>query len=304
MRLPLALLPLVLLSGCAGYALDYAKPKTGLIAPELKRYGLNDEQARCVGDRLAGSLSVWQLRQLTDAAASGVREDGIPLTMQDLVWVASQIRDSRVTLEAARAAGACQISSPAVLPTLAPTVTETTPQGTPPAAPAPVEADTSVPSPAAPGDKMENGPRDYRPTAGLIAALEAYEKGDFAAAARLSTGAAEQGDSGAQQFLGGLYAFGRGVPKDFDVAARYYRLAAEQGWSEAMNNLGKAYETGQGVPRDQVEALKWYLLASLRATEDEEMVQRNMRELIHGMTTEQIESAASLAYDWNQSHRR
>src|SRR5688572_15031881 len=33
-----ALLPLVLLAGCAGYAADYWKPKNSLIAPQLPRY--------------------------------------------------------------------------------------------------------------------------------------------------------------------------------------------------------------------------------------------------------------------------
>src|SRR3569623_2597284 len=47
-----ALLVLVLLGGCAGYAADYWKPKEKLIAPQLARYGMTPEQSQCVERRL------------------------------------------------------------------------------------------------------------------------------------------------------------------------------------------------------------------------------------------------------------
>jgi TPR repeat protein len=50
-----------------------------------------------------------------------------------------------------------------------------------------------------------------------------------------------------------------------------------------MNNLGKALEAGAGVAADPVEALKWYFLASARATEDEQMVARNVQNLLNGL---------------------
>ncbi len=68
-----ALSSFALLAGCAGYAIDYTKPKTSILGPELTRYGLDAPQAQCVGDRLATSLSVWQLRQFQLSAASLTR---------------------------------------------------------------------------------------------------------------------------------------------------------------------------------------------------------------------------------------
>ena len=63
-----ALLALILLGGCAGYAADYWKPKEKLIAPQLARYGMSGEQSQCVERKLTETLSVWQLRQLGDLA--------------------------------------------------------------------------------------------------------------------------------------------------------------------------------------------------------------------------------------------
>jgi hypothetical protein len=151
-------------------------------------------------------------------------------------------------------------------------------------------------------NSIQDGPKDYQPSDTLWAAFESYEKGDYPAAARSAAMAAEAGDSGAQQFLGGLYASGHGVPVDKAAAVKYYTLAAEQGWSEAMNNLGKAYETGQGIARNQVEALKWYLLASKRPTDDSEVIQRNIRNVSGAMSIDDISRASELAKKWELAH--
>lgn len=291
MRLPL-LLPVILLSGCAGYAIDYARPKASLIGPELARYGLDAVEAQCVGEQLGRALSVWQVRQLTDAARSGALTGSAdrPLTLEDLRWFASHVEDDDVAPALALAVSYCGMNT---------IVAESAE-----AVAAPVEAGPADGASAQSTGKIENGPRDYQPSGALLAALEAYEKGDFPSAARLSISAAARGDSGAQQFLGGLYEFGRGVPADPASAARYYGLAAEQGWSEAMTNLGRSYAKGQGVRQDPVEALKWYLLASRRTTEDEALVIGNIAEVSAGMSYEQIMEASALAQAWEQSHPR
>ena len=59
------------------------------------------------------------------------------------------------------------------------------------------------------------------------------------------TQAAEQGCLLAQNHLGALYAYGRGVPQDDAEAVRWYRLAAEQGNADAQNNLGAFYAGGR-----------------------------------------------------------
>jgi len=111
-----ALPPLALLAGCAGYAIDYTKPKTSILGPELTRYGLDAGDAQCVGDRLAASLSVWQLRQLQLTAASLTRgySDLNRLMVSDLLWVAKNVKDPKVGVEALGAAEACGLRAAAV----------------------------------------------------------------------------------------------------------------------------------------------------------------------------------------------
>jgi hypothetical protein len=108
MRLrPLALLPLALAGGCAGYAIDYTRPKTSLIAPQLPSYGLSATQSECVAESLGSSLSVWQLRQLADVtgAAAGQR------SVRELVWAAAQVKNPKVQAELARAIEICNVAA-------------------------------------------------------------------------------------------------------------------------------------------------------------------------------------------------
>ena len=85
---------------------------------------------------------------------------------------------------------------------------------------------------------------------------------DPAEAAKWYRLAAEQGHAIAQNNLGSMYAYGRGVPQDDAKAVRWYRQAAAQGEAEAQYNLGLMYATGRGVPENDAEAVKWYRLAA------------------------------------------
>jgi TPR repeat protein len=49
-----------------------------------------------------------------------------------------------------------------------------------------------------------------------------------------------------------MYAKGRGVARDYGEAVRWYRMAAEQGDAGAQNNHGIMYALGEGVPQDPV----------------------------------------------------
>jgi hypothetical protein len=102
-----ALLPFLLLAGCAGYAADYWRPKDSLIAPQLPRYGISAEDSRCVGERLTKNLSVWQLRQLADIARRLAPQGGGALTPQDLAYVAGLVQDPKVGPEVAATLEAC-----------------------------------------------------------------------------------------------------------------------------------------------------------------------------------------------------
>ena len=106
-----ALLPLLLLSACAGYAADYWKPKGNLLAPQLPRYGLTGDQGRCVGERLTKELSVWQLRQLADLASRLAA--GRTMGVRDFSYVAGLVKDPAVAPVVAQTLSACGASAPA-----------------------------------------------------------------------------------------------------------------------------------------------------------------------------------------------
>lgn len=81
------------------------------IASSLGRYGLDQRQAQCVGDRLEANLSIGQLQQLGRAARAVNAGDTTPgrLTSADLIRVASRIEDVRVPLEVGKAAAGCGV---------------------------------------------------------------------------------------------------------------------------------------------------------------------------------------------------
>ncbi len=90
----------------------------------------------------------------------------------------------------------------------------------------------------------------------------AYDRGDYATALKEWRPLAEQGDAGAQFFLGLMYTNGLGVPQDYAEAAKWYRLAADGGYDKAQYNLGIMYNNGTGVTQDYAEAMKWFRLAA------------------------------------------
>ena len=59
--------------------------------------------------------------------------------------------------------------------------------------------------------------------------VDAYNKGDYAAAYREWKPLAKQGVVDAQYNLGWMYSYGKGVKKAYKTAAKWYQLAAEQG---------------------------------------------------------------------------
>ena len=70
--------------------------------------------------------------------------------------------------------------------------------------------------------------------------IEAYERGDYAAALREIRPLAEQGHATAQFNLGLMYSLGQGVPQDSDEAVKWYRWAAGQRHAGAQEKLGAA----------------------------------------------------------------
>ncbi len=94
--------------------------------------------------------------------------------------------------------------------------------------------------------------------AGFQEGVDAYERGDYETALKKFLPLAEQGHAGAQNYLGELYAEGKGVPQDYTEAMKWYRLAAAQGDGAAQYFLGVRYDEGTGVPQDFQEAVRWF----------------------------------------------
>lgn len=87
-------------------------------------------------------------------------------------------------------------------------------------------------------------------------AYQAYQSGDYAAAASLYRVAAQAGNPAAQVALGTLLRTGKGVAKDVAAGAAWYRKAADQNYAAGLSHLGLVYELGEGVPTDWPRAEK------------------------------------------------
>ncbi|TXC68990.1 hypothetical protein FSZ31_08575 [Sphingorhabdus soli] len=74
--------------------------------------------------------------------------------------------------------------------------------------------------------------------ADVKAGVEAWERGDYAAAVAAWRTDAIKGDADAQFNLAQAYKLGRGVPADLSMAENLYRRAAEQGHVQAQDNYG------------------------------------------------------------------
>lgn len=161
-------------------------------------------------------------------------------------------------------------------------------------------------------------------------AKAAFERGDAVTAFNLFKPLAEEGDAGAQFWVGQMYDLGRGAPQNLAQASLWYRRAAEQGNVMAQHNLGHMYETGEGtkaseyslsaaaswyrraaerdykpsqanlgalyaagrgVRRDFVEAYMWMLLAG-------SIAENNREALAKRMTPQQIATAERQAKEW------
>ena len=109
--LPPALLFVGLLAGCAGNVADYVGPRTGIVAPQLARFGLDATQSQCVASHLAANLTPLQMRRFVRLAATVEQGYFEPdrLTPRDLMHVAGSLSDPQVRLELARATEGCGV---------------------------------------------------------------------------------------------------------------------------------------------------------------------------------------------------
>jgi hypothetical protein len=73
---------------------------------------------------------------------------------------------------------------------------------------------------------------------------------------------AEDGDAGAQFWLGAGYEQGWFGKADFQEALKWFRRSAAQGDPDAQDSLGQMYADGEGVRQDYVRAAHWYRKAA------------------------------------------
>ncbi|MGE0385619.1 MAG: tetratricopeptide repeat protein [Gammaproteobacteria bacterium] len=93
-------------------------------------------------------------------------------------------------------------------------------------------------------------------------ALEAFERGDYAAAYAIWLPLARDGDPVAQNYLGVMHQLGLGVGRDPARAASWYLRAARAGNHDAQRNIGTLLYRGLGVAQDKVRAYGWYQYAA------------------------------------------
>lgn len=132
-------------------------------------------------------------------------------------------------------------------------------------------------------------------------AKNAFERGDYATAAKILEPLAERGDAAAQYNLGTLYNSGRGVTKDLALAASWYEKAARQGKALAQLAIGAMYRNGQGVDVDYPRAYMWLTMAASGLTgTDNQQTERILKELRTEMTPEQMQSALDMVDNCQQ----
>ena len=96
--------------------------------------------------------------------------------------------------------------------------------------------------------------------------IAAYNRGDYATAAKLLVSHAQQGDRQAQVYVGLMYFNGVGLPEDDQKSFASFTRAAKQGYAEGQYQLGFMYAFDYGVPGNETapmeQAAKWFRAAA------------------------------------------
>ena len=96
----------------------------------------------------------------------------------------------------------------------------------------------------------------------------------------------------AADFQTGVEAFERG---DFAAALDEWRPLAEQGSARAQGNLGAMYYLGQGLPEDDVQAYAWLNIA---VAQGEKNIEAAKKIIAESMTREELARAQELAREY------
>jgi hypothetical protein len=115
---------------------------------------------------------------------------------------------------------------------------------------------------------------------------------------------AEQGDAGAQAYLGTMYYLGKGVMQDYAHAANLIHRAAQQGNVSAQFMLGVFYLQGIGVSLDYSEAYFWCKIASVGRVEGvtKETIASLLNKISSQLSSEAQEKVDKRTRDWFAEH--
>jgi TPR repeat protein len=102
----------------------------------------------------------------------------------------------------------------------------------------------------------------------VLDGLAAMRASDCKRAVKLLEPLERDGPPEAWKLLGDMYAFGHCKPVDRPRAARLYSGAAEQGYAPAQYNLAVAYDKGDGVAANLATAIDWYTKAASQGQAD------------------------------------
>ena len=106
---------------------------------------------------------------------------------------------------------------------------------------------------------MKLAKNKQEPAVVITRAIREFYDGDSKLAFTLAKPYADDGDKYAQNIIGKMYSFGRGVPTSKDKALTYLKMASEAGFADAQDNLGFLYELSFNNP---TEAARWYRKAA------------------------------------------
>lgn len=121
----------------------------------------------------------------------------------------------------------------------------------------------------------------------------AYQKGDYATAAKEWRALAEEGDAASQTKLGQLYEMGKGVEEDHAEAAKWFERAAKKGHAPAQSRLGEMYQYGEGVERDYEKAVALYRTAAERGYTK---AQLNLANMLHAGIGMPVDAVGALTW--------
>jgi len=120
----------------------------------------------------------------------------------------------------------------------------------------------------------------------------AFKQQNYQQAFTLFSQAAARGNAMAENNLGLMYQYGKGVTQDYGQALAWYQKAAAQNVAMADNNLGVLYLKGLGVTQNYSQAFNWYQKAAAQGDPVSEMVIGAMYENGDGVTQNDTQARA------------